>query len=434
MPLPDSLVPDRLRRAAAESLGGLPRQFWWLWTATLVNRLGGFVVTFLALYLTVDRGYSASYAGLVASLFGLGSAIAALVGGVLTDRIGRRPTLLAAQLLTAVSTAALGFADGQLMIATVAFLVGLSSNASRPAISAIIADLVPGPDRVRAYALNYWAINIGFGASAAVAGLVAAHGYLPLFLGDAFSTLLCAVVIFARIPETRPEVVPAQHHETTKPQVNLGTVFRDRRFMTLVGLTFLLALVLQQGSTTLAVDMGKSGLSTTQYGLVIGLNGLIIVLLQIPVTRLIAGRDRGLLLLSGALLIGWGFGLTAFAGTSALFYAVTVAVWTIGEIIHTPTTMGLVAELSPAQARGRYQGVNSLAWSAASFLGPASGGYLLDHAGGGTVWGCCAVLGTVAAGGYLALGRRTDVAAAGAAIAAIVPTAAAPRPEGVTTR
>lgn len=355
------------------------------------------------------RGYSASYAGLVASLFGLGSAIAALVGGVLADRIGRRPTLLAAQLLTAASTATLGFADGQLMIASVAFLVGLSSNASRPAGAAIIADLVPEKDRVRAYALNYWAINIGFGVSAAAAGLIASHGYLLLFLGDAFSTLLCAVVVFTRIPETRPTALP---HQEAKPQVSLGTVFRDRRFMSLVGLTFLLALVFQQGSTTLAVSMGKAGLSTTQYGLVAGVNGLLIVLLQIPVTRLIQGRDRGMMLLIGALLSGWGFGLTVFAGSSALFFAMTVAVWTIGEIIFAPTNMGLVAELSPAHARGRYQGVNSLAWSGASFLGPAAGGYLLDHAGGGAVWGGCAAIGTVAGLGYLVLGRRADAAAA----------------------
>ncbi|MFF7634159.1 MDR family MFS transporter [Kitasatospora sp. NPDC008050] len=393
----------RLRRSTAESVGGLPSAFWWLWTTTLINRLGGFVVTFLALYLTADRGYSAAYAGLVASLFGLGSAIAALVGGVLADRIGRRPTLLVAQLLTALSTAVLGFADGQLMIASVAFLVGLSSNASRPATSAIIADLVPAADRVRAFALNYWAINIGFGVSAALAGLVASHGYLALFLADALSTLICAVVVFVRVPETRP-AAPERDHAA--PKVGLGTVFRDRRFMVLVGLTFLVALIAQQGSTTLAVTMGRAGLTTTQYGLVIGLNGLLIVLLQLPVTRLIQGRDRGMLLLVGALLTGWGFGLTAFAGSSALYYAATVAIWTVGEIMQAPTSMSLVAELSPAHARGRYQGVNSLAWSAASFLGPAAGGLLLDHAGRGTVWGCCAVLGTVAAAGYLGLGRR----------------------------
>ncbi|MCX4748229.1 MFS transporter [Kitasatospora sp. NBC_01287] len=407
----------RLRSATAESVGGLPPAFWWLWTSTLVNRLGGFVVTFLALYLTVDRGYSAAYAGLVASLFGLGGAIAALVGGVLTDRIGRRPTMLGAQLLTALSTAALGFADGRVMIAAVAFLVGLSSNASRPAISAVIADVVPAADRVRAFALNYWAVNIGFGVSAAVAGLVAAHGYLPLFIADAATTLLCACVVFARVPESHPSAAATPSGQggqggprAAAPAVSLSTVFRDRRFMALVGLTFLVALVFQQGNTTLAVTMGRAGLSTTQFGLVIGLNGLLIVLLQIPVTRMLRGQGRGPLLLVAALLTGWGFGLTAFAGSSALCYAGVVAVWTLGEIIQAPTSMSLVAELAPAHARGRYQGVYSLAWSAASFLGPAAGGFLLDHAGHATVWYGCAALGTAAAGGYLVLGRRADAA------------------------
>ncbi|MEY9944365.1 MDR family MFS transporter [Kitasatospora sp. GAS1066B] len=414
-PVAPASLTGRLRTATSESVGGLPSAFWWLWTSTLVNRLGGFVVTFLALYLTVDRGYSASFAGLVASLFGLGGAIAALVGGVLTDRIGRRPTLLVAQSLTALSTTALGFADGRLMIAAVAFLVGLSSNASRPAVSAMIADVVPAADRVRAFSLNYWAINIGFGVSAAVAGLIAAHGYLTLFIADAATTLLCAFVVFVKVPESRPTAsgqapgAPGQA-AATGSAVSLGTVFRDRRFMALVGLTFLVALVFQQGSTTLAVSMGKSGLSTEQYGLVIALNGLLIVLLQIPVTRLLQGRDRGVLLLAAALLIGWGFGLTAFAGSSALIYAGSVAVWTLGEIIQAPTSMGLVAELSPTHARGRYQGVYSLSWSAASFLGPAAGGLLLDHAGHRTLWYGCAVVGTVAAVGYLVLGRRADAA------------------------
>ncbi|WP_245205183.1 MFS transporter [Kitasatospora sp. RG8] len=396
-------------------MGGLPRQFWWLWTSTLINKLGGFVVTFLALYLTTDRGYSASYAGLVASLFGLGSAIASVGAGVLTDRIGRRPTLVAAQLGTALFTAVLGFTDGQVAIAVVAFLVGLCNNATRPATSAIIADIVPAEDRVRAYSLNYWAINIGFGLSAAAAGLIATQGYLTLFLLDALSTLVCALVIFVRIPETKPDSPAAQAGE---PAIGIGTVFRDARFMAVVTLNLLLALVAQQGSTTLAVDMGRAGITSTEYGLVIGLNGLLIVLLQIPLTRWMEGRNRTGLLVASALFIGWGFGLTALAGSSAWFYAFTVAVWTIGEILNAPTMMGLVSELSPTHARGRYQGVYSLSWSLASFLGPAVGGVLLERAGSGVMWGACAACGTVAAAGYVVLGRRPGAATAGVAGAA----------------
>ncbi|MBD0689314.1 MDR family MFS transporter [Streptomyces sp. CBMA123] len=400
----------RIRRLVRETVGGLPRQFWWLWVSTLVNRLGSFVVTFLALYLTTVRGYSASYAGLVASLFGAGSAIAAIGAGVLTDRIGRRPTLVAAQLGTAASTTVLGFMDGQVAIAVVAFVVGLCNNATRPPTSAIIADLVPAEDRVRAYSLNYWAINIGFGLSAAAAGLIATHGYLTLFLLDALTTLVCAVVIFIRIPETRPQAPTGPADGSAEPGISLLTVLRDAPFMALVGLTLLVALVFQQGSTTLAVDMGASGIPSTQYGLVIGLNGLLIVVLQIPLTRWMEGRSRTGMLIASCLLTGWGFGLAALAGSSAWLFALSVAVWTVGEILHTPVMMGLVAELAPTHGRGRYQGVYGLSWSLASLLGPAGGGLLLQYAGPAVLWSVCGAVGTAAALGYVVLARRTGAA------------------------
>ncbi|MFJ5217775.1 MDR family MFS transporter [Streptomyces sp. NPDC088354] len=394
-------------RAVRETVSGLPRTFWWLWTSTLINRLGAFVVTFLALYLTLDRGYSATYAGLVASLYGLGGAVGAVVGGVLTDRVGRRSTMLLAQLGAAAGTAALAYVNGQVAIASVATVLGVASSASRPAVQAMMADMVPAKDRVRAFSLNYWAINIGFGVSSAAAGLIASQGYFWLFLGGAVMTLLCALVIWAKVPETMPESGPASAAAGRTSRAGLGIVLRDRRFMAFVALTFLLGTVTQQGSTTLSVDMGRQGFSASQYGLVIGLNGLLIVLLQIPLTRMVEGRSRAALLTAGTVLMGWGFGLTAFAGSVA-FYAFTVAVWTIGEILHAPASMSLVADLSPAHARGRYQGMYSIAWPAASFAGPLLGGVALDRWGGGVAWGACAVVGTVAGAGYwLLLRERT---------------------------
>ncbi|MEV6009866.1 MFS transporter [Streptomyces sp. NPDC051976] len=396
-------------RAVRETVSGLPRQFWWLWTSTLVNRLGGFVVTFLALYLTVQRGYSASYAGLVAALFGLGGAAGAVVGGVLADRIGRRTTMLVAQLGGAVTTAVLGFVTHPLAIAVVATLVGLTSNASRPALSAMLADLVRPEDRVRAFSLNYWAINIGFGVSAAAAGFIASAGYLWLFLGDAFTTVLCAVLVFAKVKETLPRweghaADVGKASGPSEPHVGLMAVLRDQRFMALVGLTFLLGSVMQQGSSTLAVDMGAHGLTARQYGLVAAINGLVIVVLQIPVTRALRARSSAGLLAAGSFLLAWGMGLTAFAGSVGL-YALTVVVWTLGEIVHAPASMSVVADLAPATARGRYQGMYTLSWSAATFAGPLVGGLTLDHLGRDAVWVGCALVGSVAGAGYYLLLR-----------------------------
>ncbi|MGW1816037.1 MDR family MFS transporter [Streptomyces sp. NPDC002125] len=397
-----------LRKAAHETVAGLPREFWWLWTSTLVNRLGAFVATFMALYLTLDRGYSASYAGLVAALHGLGGVVSSLGAGVMTDRLGRRPTMLIAQLSTAVSVAVLGFMVHPVAIAGVAFVVGMASNASRPAVQAMMADIVRPEDRVRAFSLNYWAINLGFAVSSAGAGFIAEYSYLAGFMGEAALTLLCAVVVFLKVPESRPEAKPQPAGVRAPDDVRLSTVLRDGRYMGVVGLSFLVALIFQQGYVGLPVAMGTDGLSSSDFGTAIAVNGVMIVALQIPVTRFIQHRDPRRLLIISSLVAGYGFGLTAFAGSVGV-YALTVCVWTLAEIVNAPTQTGIVVQLSPAHGRGRYQGVYSMSWSVAALVAPLMSGFVIDHYGAAWLWGTCAVLGTVTAFGYWLLMRNLDL-------------------------
>lgn len=388
-----------LRRATRETVSGLPREFWWLWTSTLVNRLGAFVATFMALYLTLHLGYSASYAGLVASLLGLGGVLTSLVGGVMADRLGRRPTMLIAQTCTALSTALLGFVHDKVSIAVVAFVVGMASNASRPAVQAMMADIVRPEDRMRAFSVNYWAVNLGFAVSSAAAGFIAGYSYLAGFLIEAGMTLACAVVVFLKVPESLPDAPAQVAGEPPAPSVGLGTVLRDRRFMSVVGLSFLVAVIFQQGSVGLPVAMGAAGFTPSDYGLAVALNGILIVALQIPVTRFIEHRDPRRLLVISSLVAGYGFALTAFAGTVGVF-ALTVCVWTLAEIVNAPTQTGLVVRLSPVHGRGRYQGVYTLSWSLSALAAPLMSGYVIDRFGADWLWGLCAVLGTVAAAGY----------------------------------
>ena len=395
-----------VRRAARETVSGLPREFWWLWTSTLVNRLGAFVATFMALYLTLDRGYSASYAGLVASLHGLGGVVSSLGAGVMTDRLGRRPTLLIAQSSTAVSVAVLGFMHDPVSIAAVAFVVGMASNASRPAVQAMMADIVRPEDRVRAFSLNYWAINLGFAVSSMAAGFIAEFSYLAGFLIEAAMTLVCAVVVFLKLPESRP--VRTAKEAKDDAAVGLGTVLRDGRFMSVVGLSFLVAVVFQQGSVGLPVAMGEAGFTPADYGLAVAVNGVLIVALQIPVTRFIEHRDPRRLLVISSLLAGYGFGLTAFAGSVGVF-ALTVCVWTLAEIVNAPTQTGLVVRLSPVHGRGRYQGMYTLSWALAALVAPLMSGLVIDRFGAEWLWGLCAVVGTAAGLGYGLLMRRLPV-------------------------
>ncbi|MEV0256194.1 MFS transporter [Streptomyces sp. NPDC050732] len=392
-----------MRRAVSESVSGLPRAFWWLWTSTLVNRLGAFVATFMALYLTLERGYSASYAGLVAALHGLGGVVSSLGAGVMTDRLGRRPTLLIAQASTAVSVAVLGFMEHPVAIAGVAFAVGMASNASRPAVQAMMADIVRPEDRVRAFSLNYWAINLGFAISSAGAGFIASYSYRAGFLIEAAMTMACAIVVFAKLPESRP--VRTALEKAAEPDVGLGTVVRDGRFMGVVGLSFLVALIFQQGSVGLPIAMGDAGFTPADYGVAIAVNGVLIVALQIPVTRFIEHRDAGRLLVISSVLAGYGFGLTAFAGSVGVF-ALTVCVWTLAEIVNAPTQTGLVVRLSPVHGRGRYQGMYTMSWSVAGLVAPLMSGFVIDRFGAEWLWAACAVIGTGAAAGYWALMRQ----------------------------
>lgn len=380
----------------------LPTGFWWLWTSTLVNRVGLFVTPFLALYLTQERGYSATYAGLMMSLNGLGGMLGSLIGGSLSDRWGRRPTMLTGQLGAAVFTLALGFAEQLALIALCATAMGVTLKMSQPAVAAMLADIVPEKARPRAYSLNYWALNLGFSISTLSAGVLVVHGYVLMYVVDAATTLLCAVFVFVKLPETRPEKSPAIRAEA--PRVSMATVLRDRRFMCLVGLNLLIVIVFSQRYVALPLATAESGLSTAQYGMVAAVNGIMIVTLQLAVTRFTQDRAAAWVLAVGALLLGVSSALNAGADT-VLLYCLAAVVYTLGEIIYMPTSEAQVPAMAPTQARGRYEGVMVLSWSLGAFVTPLTSGLIIDNHGTDALWAGCAVLGVLAALGYVALLR-----------------------------
>jgi MFS family permease len=396
-----------------KTTGGLPATFWYLWAGTLVNRLGSFVLIFLAIYLTAERGFSEFAVGLVLGLWGAGGAAGTVTGGVLADRWGRRPTLLTAHLGAATMMLVLGFARPLWAIAAGALLLGFFAEASRPAFSAMVIDVVPERDRLRAFTLNYWAINLGFACSAFLAGIAAEADFLLLFVVDATTTLATAIIVFVKVPETRPQQERSPSGRLAPvDRSGMRAVLTDRVFLGFVALNLFSALVFLQHSSMLPIEMKQDGLSPSTYGSVIALNGVLIVAGQLFVPRLIEGRNRSRVLALAAVISGTGFGLTAFAD-HAWFYAMTVLIWTLGEMLHTPSNSTLIAELSPAALRGRYQGVFSLSWELASIAAPTLGGLVRGQAGSAALWlGCAAVSGMVAIGQLLSGPARERRAAA----------------------
>ncbi|PZG00233.1 MFS transporter [Micromonospora deserti] len=387
-----------------QTAGGLPRTFWYLWTATLINRLGSFVAIYLGVYLVSVRHFSPAYAGMVIGLHGAGSAAGAVLGGVVADRWGRRPAMLAGNLAAAAAAVSLGLSGHPVAIAALTLLLGLFLGVARPAFTATIIDVVGERDRLRAMTLNYWAINIGFSIAATVAGLVLRFDPLLLFVINAAVLLGTAALIGLKVPESRPAPVTVGQF-TRADRGGLGTVLRDRVFLTFTALTGLAWLCIES-SVMLPVALRSDGLPASAYGPIIAVNGLMIVLGQLFVPRLIGRFDRSRTVAVAAVVIGTGFALTALAD-AVWFYALTVAVWTLGEMLMTPANSALTADLSPAAQRGRYQGVYSLGYAFATFAGPTLGGLVADRFTTDALWlGLFGLALLVAAGNLLAAPSR----------------------------
>jgi MFS family permease len=382
----------------------LPPAYWFLWAGTLINRLGSFVLAFLALYLTEQRGFSPAGAGGVVALAGTGMLFAAPTGGALADRIGRRPTLLLSMLLGALAMLSLGWARRPAAIGAAAFLTGLLGEFYRPAAQAVIADLLPPADHTRAYGILYWAINLGTSAAAVLAGLLGGRNFQLLFVGDAATTLLCGAILWLGLPETRPlEAAGAPAGPRLR---GLWRPLGDARFLRFLGAQLVLGVVFFQFGAALPLDLRAHGISTAQYGRLIALNGLVIVIFQPLGIRLTERAAPAPTLAAAAVLIGAGYGATALARTPS-GYALTIVLWTLGEIAWAGVGPTVVAALSPVAARGAYQGAYMMTWALAFLLAPALGGAVLDAWGGRALWLGCLSLGLASALLHLLLVPRS---------------------------
>jgi MFS family permease len=408
-----------LMEALRSQVSGLPRTYWVLWMGSLVNRLGSFVVPFLALYLTRERGYTVEQAGLVVSLHGAGTVLAGPLGGTLADRVGRRLTLAGGLWLGAAGMLFLGFSREPLWIAVAAFTLGVLGDLYRPAVSAAVADVVSPGDRARAYGLLYWVVNVGWAIALPLAGLLTRFGYVLLFVADAITTFAYGCCIWLLLPETRPTVRPGGEARGAGLRATAGSLlapFRDPVFLAFGLPIFVVALMFFQSHMTLPVDLGRRGMTPAQYGLVLSVNGVLIVALQPFTNRVMGSMRRSVALALAAALTGLGFGLHALS-TDVALAMLAVTVWTLGEIAQAPVAPSVVADLAPPELRGSYQGAYHMLWGLAACAAPALGGQVMGRFGANTLWLGCLALGAAAALWHLGIAgaRRSRMEALRAA-------------------
>lgn len=354
------------------------------------------------LYLTGPRHVSVQTTGAVLTVWGVGSLLSQPIGGVLTDRFGRRATLAGSLVATSAALVALSFAHRLAVIAVLVLVLGTVADMYRPASSAAVADLVPESDRVRAYALQFWAVNLGFSIASASAGILLHFGFGVLFVLDAATTLAFGLLALRFVPETRPvsDEPPARLLDPIR-------LFRtDRLLLVATSLVLVYAVLYVQVSVTLPLAITHAGLHASVYGYVIAINGVLIVIGQPITLGLLARWPRRYSLPAGMALVGAGLAATGLC-TQTWQFAVTVVVWTVGEIATAGSFQALIASLAPAHMRGRYAGALGLAWGGAGLLGPLLGAYGFATSPAALWWGCLAA-GLVAAAGQFRLLTAID--------------------------
>lgn len=387
------------RPSLRQNLRGLPREAWILFAGAFVNRLGTFVLPFITLYLS-SEGYSAPQAGLGLAAYGLGAIGAQGVGGLVADRIGRRNTIALSMGGSAVCALSLVWIQGLWGIVGIVLLMGFVGELYRPASSALVADVVEPQARVAAFSAYRMMLNIGWAVGLGLGGFLFDRSTTLLFVGDAITSAAFAGVALTLLPHgTRTTKHEERHLASARSSIKA-----DTGFLLFLGAVFLTAAVYMQNASTFALHVTDLGYSAATYGLLQAANGVLVVVFELPITSWTQHRARTSMIALGALLVGLGFAVLAFV-QALPGLALMVVVWTLGEIIESPSTSAFVADRAPEHARGRYQGALGMMYASAAVVSPLVGTSVY-HLNPTALWLGCGAVGAASAWLALAAGRK----------------------------
>lgn len=385
-----------------------PSRFWTVVGVMFIDRVGGTMLfPFFSLYITQKFGVGMAQAGIILGFFSLFGMLGSMVGGALTDKLGRRSLILFGLIFSALSTLSLGLVNEFWLLYPLAVLTGLLSDIAHPAHQAMIADILPEKQRAEGFGILRVVANVSWIIGPTIGGLIANQSYLYLFIIDAVISCFVAALFYLFIPETKPEDTPESESQSVMQTfAGYGVVLKDLAYFAFIVAGMLMLLAYQQMYSTLSVYLRDNhGIDPQGYGFLMSTSAITVILFQFWVTRRIKHRPPFLMMALGTLFYMVGFGLFGFVAAYWLF-ALNIVIVTIGEMIIMPTSQALAANFAPEQMRGRYMAVFGLTWGFPAIFGPGLAGLILDNLNPNLLWYVAGVLCAVAAAGYYALHLR----------------------------
>jgi MFS family permease len=401
-------------------LKNLPREIWILCAATLVNRSGTMVLSFLVLYITATRSVSPARAAVALTVYGVAALLVMPLAGRLADRAGSLPIMKASLLLTGVLLLLFPLAKSYAGILMMTFGFSVLNESIRPASLSMISSMVAPAQRKSAFALSRLSANLGMSIGPAVGGILAVYSFHWLFLVDGATSVLAGLVlVFApwrdmtQIKSQEPQWEDAEdlgreiEADSTIPLAALHPAadlqaFRNRRMLYFIAALIPVQLVFFQFTSTLPLFLVHDlRFPESIYGTIFTVNTLLIVALEVPLNSAMAHWSHRRTLTLGALLYAVGFGSYALVGvapfgkTAGVFAAVVI--WTFGEMIMMPGSSAYAAEIAPPERRGEYMGLYTMSFNIGFSVGPLLGASLLGRWGPSVAWGAAFVSGCISA-------------------------------------
>ncbi|MEM7064496.1 MAG: MFS transporter [Cyanobacteria bacterium P01_B01_bin.77] len=369
----------------------LRREIWILATGQLLLYIGqGFTLVYASIYFVNALGFSPTQVGLALSSSGFAGIAGRFWSGYAIDSEfwGRRGTLMLSATITALGCFFLAFANTFSLLVAGNFLLGLGVSLYWPANLSITTDLTTTENRTEAFALTRLVDNLGLALGALLAGqYVAMSGnYSVLFILKGLTYFLFAGVIYVAIEETQQPQTEARNLWEDWWQA-----LRDRNLLTYLSANIIFTIYAAQHTSTLPLYLANfiphgntdTGFSEQWISYFFVWQVVLKIVFQLPITRLVKAINHVSILLvaltiwSSAFFLLWLIGV---ATTGTLLITIgAFSLMALAEILYSPAGISLLGEMSPPNLRGIYFSLESQCWSIGFTIGPALGGWALDH-------------------------------------------------------
>lgn len=370
-----------VERRAAASLGGI----------YALRMFGLFMILpVFALYAERLHGVTPLLAGLAISIYGLTQGLLQIPLGMLSDRVGRKPVILAGLAVFAIGSVVAAQADTIQGVILGRALQG--GGAIAAAVMALAADLTREEHRTRIMAVIGASIGLAF-VLAMVAGPVLSVwiGVDGLFWMTAVLALcgMAAVVLVVPTP-VRSEL----HRDTQTVPRQIRAVIGDGQLLRLDTGIFSLHLILTAGFVVLPLALRDSaGLDPTRHWQLYLSVLLISVLAMIPLILQAErkGRMKQMFVLAVAVL-ALSQGLLAVSLHSLWSIVAALVVFFTAFNFLEASLPSLISRVAPADSKGTAMGVYSSSQFLGAFVGGTMGGWLHGELGpSGVFWFCTVV-------------------------------------------